>query len=32
MIVGDEFTLDGGAVSPNVAMKKGTVQGDDLLF
>jgi hypothetical protein len=24
--------LDGGAVSPNVAMKKATIQGDDLLF
>ena len=26
------FTLGGGAISPNVAMKNATIQGDDLLF
>ena len=35
MSLGDcrrNFTLGGGAVRPNMAMKKATIQGDDLLF
>ena len=26
------FTLGGGAISPDVAMKNATIQGGDLLF
>ena len=26
------FALGGGAISPNVAMKNATIQGDDLLW
>jgi len=32
VIAGNKFTLDGGVVSPNVALQNATIQGDDLLF